>query len=277
MSDVADGTRAADLNEGPAGAPDVQTKEELGRENPRWYGTWVAQAPDRYKKDEAKLDDLLKHKNIGEVLDRMYAAEEQAEQFSRAGSEPGEEPVIPDSPDGYELQAPELPEFMQAPEFESYLKDYGVFAKDAQSEIKELAHELQLSPAAVQRVSDYLHGKFFQAMEAAIEENRKAKEAGDLALKKDWKGQYDPNMEMCRRMISTFDPDGEFSAEIEAEGGLANQPGIMKFVFRVSKVMSEDILVPGSTAPQEPTKQDSKISKLIDRYPSMAKSYLGGE
>lgn len=228
---------------------------------PEWFGTWVAQAPDKYKKDEAKVKDLLKHKSIGEVLDRMYAAEDKAQNV----------PTAPEKPEGYEFADVEFPEELRVDAHKEYREQISAYLTETQQEIRKFAHELGLSKEAAQKVFSFFSKQVFVQETAAREAFEKAKAEGEETLKKDWKDKYDPNIEMCRRVISTFDEDGKLAADIGAEGGLANKPSLIKFVFKVSQAMSEDILVPGSTTPPELSPQEEKQKRLGDRYPSMAK------
>jgi len=222
---------------------------------------WIAQTSDKYKKDEGKVKDLAQHKTIDGVLDRMYTAEERA-------------PKVPESPNKYEFDEVRFPERLQNEDSKEYREQLGAEFGAMQKEVGQIVWDA-ISNGKLEelpkKLANFFSNRVLGYEEAARDAEAKARADGDEALKKDWKDKYDPNIEMCRRVISTFDEDGKLAADIETEGGLANKPSLIKFVFKVSQAMSEDILVPGSTTPPELSPQEEKQKRLGDRYPSMAK------
>jgi len=224
----------------------------------------MAQLPDDYKQHEG----LSKFKTIGELA---AAYLEKGEQPPRAGpEEPGEE-SIPDSFEDYELQVPEMPEELAGEAYDKYRKDLGTYLKSSTGEIKAIAHELGLTNAKAQRIASYFAEKQYQVTQAAIDQEAGQRSDAEQLLKREWKSKYDVNCEISRRAIVAFGGQ-ELIDEVEALG-LGNHPLLIKAFFRVGNEISEGFAVPGSTAPSEPTKQEDKIGKLIERYPSMAKDY----
>lgn len=253
MSDMTDGSQAKNLEMEPLGKPEVS--ELPPGDKPRWFGTWVGQAPDKYKQDESYLDDLLKHKNIGEVLDRMYAAEEKLYK----------ELQIPESPEGYEFVEVEFPEHLKGDESKQYREAITTYFTEITKAIRELAHKNGWSKESAQEAQALFVKQVFEQEQAARDAFEKAKTDGLDILKKDWKGNFNPNIEMCRRTIATFD-DGSLVADLEAEGGLVNKPSLIKFLYKVSQAMGEGVLVPGSTTPTELSPEAEKQHSLRNRY-----------
>jgi hypothetical protein len=228
-------------------------------DKPRWFGTWVGQAPDKYRKDEAKLDDLLKHKNIGEVLDRMYEAE----------SKLTVQADVPEAPEGYEFAAVEFPKELEGDEQKKNREDLGAYLADATNEIRQMAHELKWPKETAQRVFKFLSDRVFGQWKSAQDAFEKAKNDGLEVLKKEWKADFGPNAELARRAIQSFGGDELVAAMDEA--GISNHPAIVKAFLKIGKAMGEDTLVPGS-ATHELSPEEQRQAKLKERYPKMAAS-----
>jgi len=219
---------------------------------PRWFGTWVGQAPDKYRKDEAKLDDLLKHKNIGEVLDRMYAAEE------KATFKP------PESPDAYEFAEVEFPKELQSDDYKPYREAITAYFGEVDKALREIAHKNGLSKEAAQEFNALFVKQVFEQEKAAREAFEKAKTDGIEALKKDWKGDFEPNVEVSRRALETFGK--EALVALFDELGVSNHPAVTKTFYNIGKAMGEDTLVPGTGKPAELSPEEQKQADLKERY-----------
>jgi len=219
---------------------------------PRWFGTWVGQAPDKYRKDETKLDDLLKHKNIGEVLDRMYAAEE------KATFKP------PESAEAYEFVEVEFPKELQSDDYKPYREAITAYFGEVDKALREIAHKNGLSKEAAQEFNALFVKQVFEQEKAAREAFEKAKTDGIEALKKDWKGDFEPNVEVSRRALETFGK--EALVALFDELGVSNHPAVTKTFYNIGKAMGEDTLVPGTGKPAELSPEEQKQADLKKRY-----------
>jgi len=225
---------------------------EKSPDKPRWFGTWVGQATPKYRDDEAKLDDLLKHKNIGEVLDRMYAAEE------KAAFKP------PESAEGYEFAEVEFPEELQSDDYKPYREAITAYFGEVDKAIQEMAHKNGWSKESAQEAQALFVKQVFEQEKAAREAFEKAKTDGLEALKKDWKGDFEPNVEVSRRAIETFGK--EALVALFDELGVSNHPAVTKMFYEIGKAMGEDTLVPGTGKPAELSPEEQKQADLKDRY-----------
>jgi len=265
--------------------PDGSLSEDLNltesRDGPEVAGgetssipKWMAQLADRYKTDER----LAKFQNFTELVEDWDNTRGRLAELEGAENDelPKYAPVldVPESPEGYKLELPPRPEFMAGPEYKGYTKDLQAYLESSAEEIKGMAHELGLPNAAAQRVAEFFTQKQYATVQAAIEDQVEQRNKGIDALKRDWKGNFSPNVEMCRRTIKEYD-DGSLVADLEAEGGLANKPSLLKFVYRVSKDMGEDILVPGTTIGRELSPAAAKQQSLRERYDKSPEMFEG--
>jgi len=227
-------------------------------------GKWAAQLPDRFKKNPEKLKDLLRHKNLGEVVDRLYAAEGQAsqQQAAAAGLQAkltatearaaelekgaGQPPELK-LEDYAKVSVPKLPTFMSQPAFEAYTEDLGAYLKATGEEIKALAHELKLPVSAAQSVLNLFAQKHLEAFKAGLDEQASRRTKGLEILKAEWKGDFTANEELAKRAIRTFG-SGDVAAQV-AYAGYANDPMMIKLWARVGAALGEGHLVPGRPGP----------------------------
>lgn len=218
----------------------------------KYDGTFLAQAPDKYKKDPKYVDDLLKHKGWGDILDRMYAAEEKA-------------PVKPpESPDEYEFAVAEFPEHLQGDNNKQYREEITAYFGEVTKAIRALAHKNGWSKESAAETQALFVAQVFEQAKAAMDASEKAKKDGTEVLTKDWKGDFGPNMEVAGRAVRTFF-DPEFIAMAE-ENGISNDPRWIKGFYNISKAIGEDTLVPGSSTTVDVSPEAQKRAKLKDRY-----------
>ena len=222
-------------------------------EKAKYDGTFLAQAPDKYKKDPKYLEDLLKHKSWGEVLDRMYAAEE------KATFKP------PESPEAYEFAAAEFPKELQSDDYKPYREAITAYFGEVDKAIQEMAHKNGWSKESAQEAQALFVKQVFEQEKAAREAFEKAKTDGLEALKKDWKGDFEPNVEVSRRAIVTFGKDALVA--LFDELGVSNHPAVTKTFYEIGKAMGEDTLVPGTGKPADLSPEEQKQADLKKRYP----------
>ena len=220
-------------------------------ERAKYDGTFLAQAPDKYKKDPKYLEDLLKHKSWGEVLDRMYAAEE------KAAFKP------PESPKAYEFAPAEFPEELKGDDYKPYREAITAYFGEVDKAIQEMAHKNGWSKESAQEAQSLFVKQVFEQEKAAREAFEKAKSDGLEALKKDWKGDFEPNAEVSRRAIKTFGK--EALVALFDELGVSNHPAVTKTFYEIGKAMGEGTLVPSSTT-HELSPEEQKKANLKERY-----------
>ncbi len=248
----------------PAPGPDPQPP--AGPEPLSADGTFLAQAPDKYKRDQAKLKDLLPLKSWGAVLDRLYASESQLEEhrtkatelearltaeqaraaeLEKAGGAPAPKEL---KLEDYKLALPKLPAFMSTdPAFSAYSKDLTAYLEHTAGEIKALMHAAQVPPATAQKVVELFCQKHYEAMQASVEDTQQRRAKALDRLKAEWKGDFAANEDLAARAIRTLGGN-ELAQEIAA-AGFADHPLMIRIFCNIGKVIGEGHMVPGRPAP----------------------------
>ena len=254
----------------PAPAPQPALEPELKAD-----GTWAAQLPDRLKRDPKVLQDLLgkdsprRCENLGAVLDRMYAGEQQLAELQAKAAGQAPEPKLED----YKLKLPPVPPFMQDPAFAQHNENLGAYLEDASKEIKVLAHELKLPPSVAQRMLELFAKRQTEAFRVGMNDQLQRREKAVAALKAEWKGDFAANEELAKRALRTFG-GVELAHEIAAEG-FADSPAMLRIFRNIGKLIGEGQMVPGRPAPSPegaPGTSDREAQKQAGyrkRYPSM--------
>ncbi len=260
---------------------------------------WLAQAPDKYKKDPKFLKDLLQGeravKSWGDVLDRMYSGEQLAAQHQAAAADlqakltaeqaraaelmkaGGQAPAPAPAefkPEDYAKVAPgKLPGFMSEPAFEAYSKDLSAYLVNAAEEIRAAAMELKVSPAVAQRMVDLFAKRHVEAFKAGIEGQEEQRQKALDRLKREWKGDFAANEDLAARAIRTLG-GAELAQEIAA-AGFADHPLMIRIFCNIGKVIGEGHMVPGRPAPSPAgapgmsDRERQKAASNAKRYPTM--------
>jgi hypothetical protein len=230
-------------------------------------GTWAAQLPDRFKKDQGALADLLKHKNLGEVIDRLYESERQLADLQARATGAAAEFKVED----YAKVVPgRLPDFMSLKEFRAYSENLKEYLADAGQEIKALAAELKVSPAVAQRFLDLFTSRHINAFETSQRQYAKQREDGLNALKKQWGGEFEANEDLARRAVMTF--GGPELLKRLSLRGLENDDILINTFCQIGKLIGEGHLVPGRAkaathpVPGSPASDAQKQAALKRRY-----------
>jgi hypothetical protein len=200
-----------------------------------------------------KLDDVMKaHLELASKakgMDGMVkipgenASDQEYEAFLRKLG-------VPDKPDGYGFTAPaNLPEGLKAD-------------ADTEAWFRDLAFEVGLLPGQAKTIYE----KYSERMIGAFTSNQKAtKDALDRAeeaMRGEWKGDYDKNIELAKRALKTI--GGDDLNKLLDESGLGNNPSMVKAFYTIGKKIGEDSLVKG-----EPAGAKEGGYTLDDVYPSM--------
>jgi hypothetical protein len=125
---------------------------------------------------------------------------------------------------------------------------------EALEKFTPLAKELKLSNEQAQKLADI----YAERQDAAIKAQREAYTQTVEGWKKEVKADKEiggTNLPItqatCRKALSAYDPDGEFTKLMD-ESGFGNHPAVLRFVNRVGKSVREDQGVKSSaSAPKE--------------------------
>ena len=163
----------------------------------------------------------------------------------------------PETPDGYEYQPPEGMDIDQG-----LIDGFKQFAHQKNLP-KDLFGDLinfEVEAAVAQQ----------EAMEQAAEE---VKQQAVEALRSEWKDNYDANFKSSKQTAEQL----EILEDLEGLG-LADHPGTIKMLHKISKKLSEDTLNPGNRtqvkSPQEEIKEIMESAAFKDRmHPEHANVY----
>jgi len=248
----ADGSQAVN-----AGAPDGGAVQDGGNQTPGW----IAQLPDDLKGNEtftgyktigelakAHLDNAGKVTELeGKVansipkLSENATAEERAEYFKALG--------VPESPDGYEFDRPQLPEGM---EYNEALEKW----------FRNEAHTAGLSAEQAKALYG-AYNKFTESVMKKMDDDRQAAlDSGMKALKESWGNKYDDNVAIVKRVqekIAGSEPMKKWLTTHNAE----NDPVLIQFLLDLAPGYLDDSAPPGRPAGDKTNKQTGM------RYTSM--------
>jgi hypothetical protein len=242
--------------EGAEGKPaEKPAEQELKAEG------WTAQLPDKYKKDQKYLKDLLQHKTLGEAIDRLYAAETKSTELQ------AKLPLAPTKAEEYQFDELKFPEHLAGDAFAKHRELVGVYLKAQDEKLRGDALKQGLSKEGARAESNRFREAIFATSKATQDDQAKQREAGLTALKAEWKGDFAAQEELARRAIMTFGGE-ELAAEIAGGpgGGLENSPNLIKAFNKIGKAIGEGQLVPGKAGPAAPTKEQAETERMKKRY-----------
>jgi len=145
-------------------------------------------------------------------------------------------PEIPETPDKYDVQIPELPAVMKAPLYREVGEQLSAYLEHAAGELKVLAHELQLPNTAAQKVVNHFATKFIEAFITAEEHRLEQREKALDALKAEWKDDFAANWELAKRTIISYG-GMDLVAEIAA-AGFADNPLMVRIFCNIGKALA---------------------------------------
>lgn len=247
------GEPAGELGGEPSGGGEPPTEPPVSKPK-NTIPTFLNYVGDKYKKDPKYIEDLSKHKNWTEVVDRMYAAEEKT-------------PRVPESPDKYEFDEIKFPDRLQSEEHKEYREKLGAELGNVQKEVAQLVWDA-ISSGKLEDLPKTLANAFTKRLfgydQAAWEDESKARADGEETLKANWKADYDKNAEVARRAITTYGKE-KLTALFERKG-VANDPELLEAFYEIGKAIGPHFLVPGSGGPPEPSPKDEEQQEHKDRY-----------
>ena len=145
------------------------------------------------------------------------ASEEIWNEYFKAGGRP-------DDPEGYELPKPEDEDIP--------------WSEERAEGFKKLAHSLGLSQKQVEGLSKWDLEGIIEGRDSLQAQQQEAQEAASAALKKDWGGLYDRNMETAQRAAKFLGGD-----ELLSEPQLADNPMFIKMMQKCGEIIGEKKLV----------------------------------
>lgn len=221
-------------------------------------GTFLAQAPDKYKKDSKFLKDLLKHKSWGDVLDRLYTGEQQLTELQAKLA------AAPQKLEEYVFDELKFPEHLAGDVFAKHREQLGAYLKAKDEDLRALALKAGLSKDAAKVVSGFFREAIFATSKATQDDYAKQRETGLTALKAEWKGDFAAHEELAKRAILTFGKD-KLVARL-AELNLENEPQILQTFYEIGKAIGEGHLVPGKPGVAQPAPEQKRREELKKRY-----------
>lgn len=128
---------------------------------------------------------------------------------------------VPDSAEGYKIDAPQLPEGM-------------TMDTDMAKWFKEISHKLGLN----QHQANTLFAEESKRRVNAFNSARGVVDKGVEGVKVKWGVDYDANLAVANRAVTKFGETG--FPEFLAKTGLGNNPQMLEFCLTVGKAISED-------------------------------------
>jgi hypothetical protein len=222
-------------------------------------GTFLAQAPDKYKKDQKFLKDLLKHKSWGDVLDRLYTGEQQIAELQAKVA------PAPTKLEEYQFDELKFPEYLANDELKTFRENMGIYLKAKDDELRALALKAGLSKEEAKLMNGFFRESMFATVKETQDGQSKQREAGLKTLKENWKGDFEANEDLAHRAVLTFGKE-QLVARMAALG-LENDPVLIQTFCEIGKAIGEGHLVPGKPKPAAPSPEDQKKAAMKQRYP----------
>jgi hypothetical protein len=206
---------------------------------------WRAALPDEYKEHEFvktfdKPGDFVKtaieikterdglNDKLGKAIFKPdeNATDEQKAAYKLAMG-------IPDTPDAYELDKPNLPEGFE-------------YNTDMEKWYRETAHKLGLPKDTAKALFGEYNGMVQAIGKAQIEQAEKVRSEGMEKLKTEWKNEYDGNVAIVKRVQEKIGIDAETKQWI-TDHNAENDPVLIKLLLKVAPAFLNDT-IPASTS-----------------------------
>lgn len=159
--------------------------------------------------------------------------------------------ATPASADEYQLPVPDGQDKAFSGEAAKWMHEVGIPVAQARA-LAERWNAYQASQA--------------QAMETARQQQG---EADVQALKKEWGGQYDANVELAKRAVRTFGADEQ---TLEKISGALGDGETLRFFHRIGAHLGEGTLVPGGGDRGAAPSGDPEAARAARMFPSMRKT-----
>jgi hypothetical protein len=196
--------------------------------------------------------------------DAVKAARDLRQKLSTAITVPGDRATpeeiaafrkrigVPDSPEGYEVRGPALPEGIDA-----------TAASAAQADFLRAMHAAGAPPAAVQAALDWYWGHAGKAAPADPRSAATAAREADAALREAWGHDYDEKLALARRTIADYGGE-EFAVQLE-RSGLGNSVSLARALADLGSYRAEDAWFGGPGAGARNGSADARLHELMSR------------
>lgn len=136
----------------------------------------------------------------------------------------------PDSPDGYQLEAAQLPDGIE-------------YAEGSDSRFKKACWEAGLSPAQAKALYKVATQEISDGYREALTDQAKSRDTASAELRKAWGKEYDTNLSLVGRVGARFAPPSLLKRWDDT--GIGNDPDHMAFLASIGRAMSEGTLQGG--------------------------------
>ncbi len=178
------------------------------------------------------------------------------------GAEAGAPVNVPDTPDGYSLTRPDLPQGL-------------AYDEALETSIREQAHALGLTTLQLQGLIDsfaaYQSASHMGEARAGEEVGLKAQETLETSLREEWGRDFETRLDEARRASQALAGDDETLAALE---GAMGDIRVVKLFQRIGAMMAEDSLAglgnggagfSPAAARAEAERLETRIAGLLDR------------
>lgn len=237
---AAAGTTAADTNVNGVSTDQVNAQQQQQAPG------WIAALPDEFKANEF-VKGFQKPGDFVKTALEIKAKHEALEAKTAAAIfKPGENAT-----------AEERSAFMKAMGVPEKPEDYKFTGENNDPAMVEWAkgtfHAAELTTEQAEKITSSWNGFMEQLGKAQEEQAALEVKAADDALKAEWKGDYDKNIELTRRGYAAFEklvPGFKELVETKTAGGVAigNDPRMLKVFNEIGKAIGDDWSFPSAPA-----------------------------
>jgi hypothetical protein len=153
---------------------------------------------------------------------------------------------IPNSPDAYELDKPQLPDGLE-------------YNADMEKWYRETAHKLGLPKDTAKALFGEYNGMIQTIARVQIEQAEKVRADGMEKLKTEWKSEYDGNVAIVKRVQEKIGVDPETKQWI-TDHNAENDPVLVKLLYKIAPAYLDDT-VPGTGSINADTRSTEEKAK----------------
>ncbi len=139
---------------------------------------------------------------------------------------------VPDTPEGYELAVPELPEGM-------------TWNEERATKFSEIAHKIGISKTAFQALVNADNEDKIAMHNAQVKAGNDFREKSTVEMKKEWGNDYGANLARADAIIEPI--FGKEFKQVLTDTGFNNHPAVIKGMFKVSQAVGEHSFTPAGT------------------------------
>lgn len=153
----------------------------------------------------------------------------------------------PESPDKYELKAPELPEGMQ-------------YDDEKLAGFRSMAHSAGLLPRQAQALLEKYTEYRIQEMKRSSDESKQREEAGLSSLKQEWGADFDKKAASAARAVETY--GGKELKELWDSVPLGANAALARAFAKIGEKLAEERVVMGDTRESAGESKDEILLKI---------------